>query len=178
MSSDDGWNPAHQSRLGSGPKSPGSATRAAARMRSPCPAAGQQPLLGNSRMPVGGNGDPAQPKANKGRKGLGSKVTSLRPQENAFLVALSPPPHITVSSGSRSVVPDSFHPMVLQAPLSMGFSRQERWSGLPVPSPGDLPDPGIEPRSPALQGDSLPSEPPGKPHIPSISQEESVSYSS
>ena len=37
-----------------------------------------------------------------------------------------------------------------QAPLSMGFSRQERWSGLPFPSPGDLPDPGIEPRSPAL----------------------------
>ena len=37
-----------------------------------------------------------------------------------------------------------------QAPLSMGFSRQERWSGLPFPSPGDLPDPGIKPRSPAL----------------------------
>ena len=50
-----------------------------------------------------------------------------------------------------------------QAPLSMGFSRQEYWSGLPFPSPGDLPDPGIEPRSPALQADALPSEPPGKP---------------
>ena len=50
-----------------------------------------------------------------------------------------------------------------QAPLSMGFSRQEYWSGLPFPSPGDLPNPGIEPRSPALQADSLPSEPPGKP---------------
>ena len=48
-----------------------------------------------------------------------------------------------------------------QAPLSMGFSRQEYWSGLPCPPPGDLPDPGIEPRSPALQADSLPSEPPG-----------------
>ena len=45
----------------------------------------------------------------------------------------------------------------------MGFSRQEYWSGLPFPSPGDLPDPGIEPGSPALQADSLPSEPPGKP---------------
>ena len=44
----------------------------------------------------------------------------------------------------------------------MGFSRQEYWSGLPFPSPGDLPDPGIEPRSPALQADTLPSEPPGK----------------
>ena len=50
-----------------------------------------------------------------------------------------------------------------QAPLSMGFSRQEYWSGLPFPSPGDLPDPGIEPRSPALQADTLTSEPPGKP---------------
>ena len=48
------------------------------------------------------------------------------------------------------------------APLSMGFSRQEYWSGLPLPSPGDLPDPGIEPGSPALQADALPPEPPGK----------------
>ena len=45
-----------------------------------------------------------------------------------------------------------------QAPLSMDFSRQEYWSWLPFPSPGDLPDPGIEPRSPALQADALPSE--------------------
>ena len=45
-----------------------------------------------------------------------------------------------------------------QAPPSMGFSRQEDWSGLPFPSPGDLPDPGIELRSPALQADALPSE--------------------
>ena len=50
-----------------------------------------------------------------------------------------------------------------QAPLSMEFSRQKYWSGLPFPSPRDLPDLGIEPRSPALQADSLPSEPPGKP---------------
>ena len=48
-----------------------------------------------------------------------------------------------------------------QAPLSMGFSRQEYWSALPFPSPEDLPDPGIEPRSPALQADALPSEPIG-----------------
>ena len=51
-----------------------------------------------------------------------------------------------------------------QAPPSMGFSRQEYWSGLPFPSLGDLPHPGIEPRSPALQADGLPSEPPGKPY--------------
>ena len=50
-----------------------------------------------------------------------------------------------------------------KAPLSMEFSRQEYWSGLPFPSPGDLPDPGIKPKSPALQTDALPSEPPGNP---------------
>ena len=53
-----------------------------------------------------------------------------------------------------------------QALLSVGFSRQEYWSGLPCPAPGYLPDPGVEPASlmfPALQADSLPSEPPGKP---------------
>ena len=49
--------------------------------------------------------------------------------------------------------------------ISQGFSRQEYWSCLPFPSPGDLPDPGIKPRSPALQADSLPSEPQGKPII-------------
>ena len=46
-----------------------------------------------------------------------------------------------------------------QVPLSTGFSGQAYWSGLPFPPPGDLPDPGIEPRSPALQTDTLPSEP-------------------
>ena len=50
-----------------------------------------------------------------------------------------------------------------QAPPSMGFSRQEYWSELPFPSPGDLPDPGIEPGSPAFQADTLTYEPPGKP---------------
>ena len=50
-----------------------------------------------------------------------------------------------------------------QAPPSMGFSRKEYWSGLPFPSPGNLPDPEIEPRSLTLQADALPSEPPGKP---------------
>ena len=50
-----------------------------------------------------------------------------------------------------------------QAPLSMEFSRQEYWRGQSFPSPGDLPDPGIEPKSPTLQADALTSEPPGKP---------------
>ena len=51
--------------------------------------------------------------------------------------------------------------VVYQAPLSMEFSRQEYWSELPFPSPGELPDPGMELGSPALQPDSLPTEPPG-----------------
>ena len=50
-----------------------------------------------------------------------------------------------------------------QEPLSVGFSKQEYWSGLPCPPPGDLPNSGMEPRSPALQADSLPFEPRGKP---------------
>ena len=61
---------------------------------------------------------------------------------------------------------DSLQPHGLQpakAPLSKGFSRQEYWSGLLFPPPGDLPDPGKEPGSPALQADSLPAAPPGKP---------------
>ena len=53
--------------------------------------------------------------------------------------------------------------VVHQAPLSVGFSRQEYWSGLPFPSPGDLPDPGVKPQSPALQADSLPFELQGSP---------------
>ena len=53
------------------------------------------------------------------------------------------------------------------APSSMGFSKQEYWSGLPCPSPEDLPDPGIKPGSPTLQADSLPSEPLGNPKLPS-----------
>ena len=52
-----------------------------------------------------------------------------------------------------------------QAPPCIEFSRQEYWSGLPFPSPGDLPDPGVEPESPALQADALPPEPPGNPTV-------------
>ena len=63
---------------------------------------------------------------------------------------------------SRSVMFDSATPLTVahQAPLSMGSLRQESWSGLSCPPPGDLPNPGIKPRFPALQEDSLPSEPP------------------
>ena len=65
----------------------------------------------------------------------------------------------------HSVMSNSANPWVIawQTPLSMRFSRQEYWSGLPCPLPGDLPILGIKPRSPALQVNSLPSEPPEKP---------------
>ena len=73
------------------------------------------------------------------------------------------PSHILTSSAcAGSVIQlsltlcDAMDYIAHQAPLSMGFSTQEYWSGLPFPSPEDLPDPGIEPRSPALQVDSLP----------------------
>ena len=92
-------------------------------------------------------------------------------------------PTVNGIAGSRPLIPhlamvSALHPpwtgavpyflaipwtVVYQASLSMGFSRQEYWSGLPFPSPGHLPDSGIEPRSPVLQADALPSEPPGKP---------------
>ena len=57
-----------------------------------------------------------------------------------------------------------------QAPLYMGFSRQEYWSGLPFPPPGDLPNPGIKLWSPALQADALPPKPPGKQLVVLIKQ--------
>ena len=63
--------------------------------------------------------------------------------------------------------------VAFQAPLSLGFPRPEYWSGLPFPSPGDLPNTGIEPTSPTFQADALPSEPPGKlryAYIPSLSR--------
>ena len=67
------------------------------------------------------------------------------------------------SAVSNSLQPYDCTP---QVPLSMGFSRQEYWSGLPCPPPGDLPDPGIKhtaPVSSALQADALPTQPLGKP---------------
>ena len=75
--------------------------------------------------------------------------------------------NVRVHSESHLVVSASLWPhglyVACQTPLSMKFSRPEYWSGYLFPSPGDLPDPGIEPGSTALQADSLPAEPPGKP---------------
>ena len=67
---------------------------------------------------------------------------------------------------SHSVMSDSCYlsgTVACQTPLSIEFSRQEYWSELPCPPPGDLPEPGIEPVSPTLQADSLPAEPSGNP---------------
>ena len=77
---------------------------------------------------------------------------------------------------SRSVVADSCDPQTVahQGPLSLRYSRQEYWSGLPFPSPGDLPDAGVEPGSSALQADSLPTEPQGKPSHHVTSQQQQV----
>ena len=68
---------------------------------------------------------------------------------------------VKVKSLSRVLLFGTPWTVAYQAPQSMEFSRQEYWSGLPFPSPGDLPNPGIEPGSPALQADALLSEPPG-----------------
>ena len=73
------------------------------------------------------------------------------------------PEGVRLLSGGGGLVVKSYPTLVTpwtvarRVPLSMGFSRQEYCSGLPFPSPGDLPDPGIKPRSPALQADSLPT---------------------
>ena len=82
-------------------------------------------------------------------------------------------------SGSRSCVRLFATPWAVahQAPLSMEFSRQELWSGLPFPSPGRLSNPGIKPRSLTLQEDSLLSEPPGKPRTVYRSQYKFAVYS-
>ena len=70
---------------------------------------------------------------------------------------------VKVKSLSRVRLFVTLWTVAYQGSQSMGFSRQEYWSGLPFPSSGDVPDPGIEPGFPALRADTLPSEPPGKP---------------
>ena len=74
-------------------------------------------------------------------------------------------PRSEVKSLSRVLLCETPRTVAYQAPLSVGFSRQH-WSGLSYPSPGDLPNPGIERGSPALQTNALPSEPPGKSMVP------------
>ena len=94
---------------------------------------------------------------------LGIKSRSLTLQEILYHLSHKGSPRCAVLSHVwLSVTPLA---VSCQAPLSMGFSKQEYWSGLPCPPPGDLLNLGIEPRSPTLKVDSLLSEPPGKPKI-------------
>ena len=89
-------------------------------------------------------------------------------------------PYVCIFVGVESLICVSFvtpSTIAHQAPPSMEFSKQEYWSGLPFPSPGDLPDPGIEPGSPVLQADALPSEPPEKPLLYQSVQFSSVAQS-
>ena len=89
----------------------------------------------------------------------------MSPSLQADALPSEPPEKHKVKVKSLSRVRLSATPWTVayQAPPSMELSKQVYWSGLPFPSPGDLPDPEIESRSPALQADALPSEPPGKP---------------
>ena len=89
------------------------------------------------------------------------------PSQKLWVISPFSSAHIScVKSLSRVRLFATLWTVAPQAPLSMGFSRQEYWSRVPFPSPGHLPNPGVEPRSPALQADTLSSEPPGKPaHI-------------
>ena len=86
-------------------------------------------------------------------------------QADSLPAELPVKPCLKVKSLSRVPLFVTPWTVAYQAPLSMGFSRQEYWSGLPFPFPGDLSDPGIEPSFPTLQADALPSESPGKPRL-------------
>ena len=93
--------------------------------------------------------------ASQGQRPLGEGIPGVQTLERALLLLLlSHFSHVQLCATPQMAA----H----QAPPSLGFSRQEHWSGLPFPSSGDLPDPGIEPESLVLQADALPSEPPGK----------------
>ena len=87
------------------------------------------------------------------------KNSILNIHEN-FIICLKVKSKVKVKLLSRVQLFSTPWTVAYQAPLSMGFSRQRYRSGLPFPSPGDLPNPGIEPGSPALQADTLPYEPP------------------
>ena len=89
------------------------------------------------------------------------KDSSLRVKELSFRVALCSIPVLCVVTQLCLTLCDPMNCSPPGSSVHGDFSRQEYWSGLPCPLPGDLPDPGLEPRSPTLQADSLPPEPPG-----------------
>ena len=104
---------------------------------------------------------PVRLEKNQNRKWGPDAVTALKVQRGLsnWVFHVSSPPFYAL----KSLRPmDCSH----KTPQSLGFPRQEYWSGLPSSSPGDLPDSGIQPGSPALQADSLPSQPPGRPLCP------------
>ena len=129
------------------------------------PCSGSDPGLIKSRGPLPWS--PRWTSLPKGRLTLPFCGPPFSTQKSLLEPCYTAQHNVRVAKGkwSRSVVFDSATPRTVtyQAPLSMGFCRQEYWSGLPFPSPGNLPDPGIEPGSPEMQADSLWSEPPGKP---------------
>ena len=114
---------------------------------------------------------PAEARLKKGRRSsrLGDNLRpddrSAGPAHTLILLATLPLNHCYKSEVAQSCLTlcDPVDCIAHQAPASMGFPSQEYWSGLPFPSPGDLPDPGIKPKSPKLQADALTSEPQGKP---------------
>ena len=110
-----------------------------------------------------------QPRNNRVALGLGSGST---PRDTQITISWNSLQNCV----SHSLVTPVTLRTVAWALLSMGFPGQEYWSGLPFPSPEDLPDPETEPRSPALQADSLPSEPPGKKY-PQQTEDTSILHS-
>ena len=129
-----------------------------------------------SRTRVGAGRHRAKHPLHRGARQDSSTPAELLEAEDGILVTSSQLQnehtcHCPVPSRrvSHSAVPLSLqHPRTVahQGPLSVGFSRQQYWSGLPFPSPEDLPHPGIEPKSPALQVDTLPSELQGSHQVP------------
>ena len=124
-------------------------------------------IPGLEQSPREGNGNPLQyscPENSTDRGVCGLQPTGLQRVRDKFLTSTYIFMKVKVESLSRVRLFATPWTVAHQAPQSMGFSRQEYWSGLPFPSPGDLPHRGIEPGSPALQADALTSEPAGRPH--------------
>ena len=121
---------------------------------SACNAGDQGSIPGSGRPPGEGNGYPLRYSCLENSTDRGAWQASVHGVTKNML--LSHFSHVRFCVTPKTAA----H----QAPRSLGFSRQEHWSGLPCPSPGVLPDPGIKPWSPALQADSLPTELLGKPN--------------
>ena len=133
---------------------------------SACNAEDPGSIPGSRRSPGKGNGNPLQYPClanpmDRGGWATVHGVTNSRTQLSDFSKSSSRKEYVCVlvTQSCPTLQPNG----LLQTPLSIEFSRQEYWIGLPFPSPGDLPDPGIKPRSLTLWADSLPSELPWKP---------------